>query len=62
MGSAGQTCYWELQFIVMALKANRILECLCSPLIEKQTPVGERLLSLREVSLPDDFQTFNAMP
>lgn len=58
----GQTCYWELQkFLVMALKANpNILECLYSPLVEKQTPVGERLLALREGFLSQMiFQTFN---
>jgi hypothetical protein len=60
--NGAQTCYWELQkFIVMALKANpNILECLYSPLAEKLTPVGERLLALRESFLSQMvFQTFN---
>ncbi|HWA25302.1 MAG TPA: nucleotidyltransferase domain-containing protein [Lacunisphaera sp.] len=59
---AGQTCYWELQkFLVMALKTNpNILECLYSPLIDKQTPVGEGLLALRKDFLSQlIFQTFN---
>lgn len=57
-----QTCYWELQkFLVMALKANpNILECLYSPLVEKITPLGEKLLALRESFLSQMiFQTFN---
>lgn len=57
-----QSCYWEMQkFIVMALKANpNILECLYSTLVEKITPVGERLLALRESFLSQMiFQTFN---
>lgn len=60
--NAAQTCYWELQkFIVMALKANpNILECLYSPLVEKSTPLAERLLALRESFLSQMiFQTFN---
>lgn len=57
-----QTCYWELQkFIVMALKANpNILECLYSPLVEKTTPLADRLIALRESFLSQMiFQTFN---
>jgi uncharacterized protein len=57
-----QTCYWELQkFLVMALKANpNVLECLYSPLCEKITPLGERLLAIREAFLSQMiFQTFN---
>ncbi len=57
-----QTCYWELQkFLVMALKVNpNILECLYSPLIEKTTPLADRLLALRESFLSQMiFQTFN---
>jgi len=57
-----QTCYWELQkFLVMALKANpNVLECLYSPLVDKTTEIGERLLSLREGFLSQMvFQTFN---
>lgn len=57
-----QTCCWELQkFLVMALKANpNVLECLYSPLVDKMTPLGERLLALRESFLSQMvFQTFN---
>lgn len=57
-----QSCYWELQkFLVMALKANpNVLECLYSPLVEKITPMGERLLALRDRFLSQMvFQTFN---
>jgi predicted nucleotidyltransferase len=45
----------------MALKANpNILECLYSPLVEKATPLGQRLLELRERFLSRMiFQTFN---
>ncbi|ACB74342.1 conserved hypothetical protein [Opitutus terrae PB90-1] len=60
--NGAQTCYWELQkFLVMALKANpNILECLYSPLVEKITPLGARLLTLRESFLSQMiFQTFN---
>ncbi|MEU9302702.1 nucleotidyltransferase domain-containing protein [Streptomyces sp. NPDC048269] len=40
---------WELErFCELALRANpNILECLHSPLVERLTPVGEELLSLR---------------
>lgn len=57
-----QTCYWELQkFLAMALKANpNVLECLYSPLIDKTTEVGARLISMRECFLSQMvFQTFN---
>lgn len=60
--NATQSCYWELQkFIIMALRANpNILECLYSPMIEKITPLGEELLSLRKRFLSQMvFQTFN---
>jgi predicted nucleotidyltransferase len=60
--NAAQACYWEVQkFLVMALKANpNILECLYSPLVEKMTPLAEKLLSIREVFLSQMiFQTFN---
>jgi len=60
--NATQSCYWELRkFLTMALKANpNILECLYSPVVEKLTPLGERLLSLREGFLSRMiFQTFN---
>lgn len=44
---------WELErFCELALRANpNILECLHSPLVERVTPVGEELLSLREAFL-----------
>jgi len=57
-----QTCYWELQkFLVMALKANpNILECLYSPLVDKVTPIGNKLLAIRDRFLSQMiFQTFN---
>jgi predicted nucleotidyltransferase len=60
--NASQSCYWELQkFIIMALKANpNILECLYSPLVEKNTPLGEELLAMRGSFLSQMiFQTFN---
>lgn len=60
--NATQSCYWELQkFLVMALKANpNILECLYSPLVDKVTPIGERLLAIRDRFLSQMiFQTFN---
>lgn len=60
--NATQSCYWELQkFPTMALKANpNILECLYSPIVEKVTPLGEELLSIREAFLSQMiFQTFN---
>ncbi len=60
--NATQSCYWELQkFLTMALKANpNILECLYSPMVEKVTPLGEELLTLRQQFLSQMiFQTFN---
>jgi hypothetical protein len=60
--NASQSCYWELQkFLTMALKANpNILECLYSPVVEKATPLGKELLSLRDGFLSQMiFQTFN---
>ncbi|EIP98903.1 putative nucleotidyltransferase [Opitutaceae bacterium TAV1] len=57
-----QTCYWELQkFLVMALRANpNMLECLYSPLVDKTSVIGDRLLSIRECFLSRMiFQTFN---
>ena len=60
--NAAQSCYWELQkFLTMALKANpNILECLYSPLVEKQTPLAVELLALRDRFLSQMiFQTFN---
>ena len=60
--NASQSCYWELQkFLTMALKANpNVLECLFSPLVERVTPLGSELLSIRERFLSQMiFQTFN---
>ena len=60
--NATQSCFWELQkFLTMALKANpNILECLYSPMVEKITPMGEELLSMRQGFLSQMiFQTFN---
>src|SRR5208282_3740767 len=60
--NATQSCFWELQkFLTMALKANpNILECLYSPMVEKVTPLGEELLTLRQGFLSQMiFQTFN---
>ena len=60
--NATQSCYWELQkFLTMALKANpNILECLYSPMVEKVTPLGEELLTMRDGFLSQMiFQTFN---
>ena len=60
--NATQSCFWELQkFLTMALKANpNVLECLYSPTVEKVTPLGEELLSIRNAFLSQMiFQTFN---
>jgi hypothetical protein len=60
--NAAQSCYWELQkFLAMALKANpNILECLYSPLVEKQTSLAVELLAIRDRFLSQMiFQTFN---
>lgn len=57
-----EECYWELQkFVVLALKSNpNVLECLYSPLIELQSPVAEKLLSLKESFLSQlVYQTYN---
>ncbi len=45
-----EECYWELQkFVVLALKSNpNVLECLYSPLIEKQDEIAEQLVAMRE--------------
>jgi predicted nucleotidyltransferase len=50
---ASQEIYWELEkFLRLALKSNpNILESLYSPLIEKVTPMGRRLIDLRECFL-----------
>jgi hypothetical protein len=60
--NGAQSCYWELQkFLAMALKANpNILECLYSPMVEKQTPLATELLTIRDRFLSQMiFQTFN---
>lgn len=60
--NAAQSCYWELQkFLAMALKANpNILECLYSPVVEKQTALAIELLAMRDCFLSQMiFQTFN---
>jgi len=60
--NAAQSCYWELQkFLAMSLKANpNILECLYSPMVEKQTPLATELLAIRDRFLSQMiFQTFN---
>ncbi|MGB7518454.1 MAG: nucleotidyltransferase domain-containing protein [Spirulinaceae cyanobacterium] len=59
---ATQECYWELQkFLILALKANpNVLECLYTTVIEKATPLGEKLLSQREMFLSQlVYQTYN---
>jgi uncharacterized protein len=59
---ATQEAYWELQkFIVLALKANpNVLECLYSPLVEKQTALAGELLEQRSMFLSKlVYQTFN---
>ncbi|MFD3699256.1 DNA polymerase beta superfamily protein [Streptomyces sp. NPDC058646] len=52
-GPRAEEFSWELErFCALALRANpNILECLHSPLVERITPVGEELLSLREAFL-----------
>jgi len=57
-----QEHYWELQrFLVLALKANpNVLECLYTPLVEKQTPLAEELLAMRPIFLSRlVYQTYN---
>lgn len=57
-----QEHYWELQrFLVLALKANpNVLECLYTPLVEKQTPLAEELLAMRSIFLSRlVYQTYN---
>jgi predicted nucleotidyltransferase len=59
---ATQEAYWEIQkFIVLALKANpNVLECLYSPLVEKQTALAGTLLEQRSMFLSKlVYQTFN---
>ena len=49
------------KFIILALKANpNILECLYTPLIEKTTPIAEKLLANKEIFLSQlVYQTYN---
>lgn len=57
-----QEAYWEFQkFLVLALKANpNVLECLYTPLVEKATPLAERLLAMKSVFLSRlVYQTYN---
>jgi hypothetical protein len=57
-----QEAYWEVQkFLVLALKANpNVLECLYTPLVEKATPLAERLLAMRACFLSRlVYQTYN---
>ena len=57
-----QEAYWELQkFLVLALKANpNVLECLYSPLVEKQSPLAQQLLGMREIFISQlVYQTYN---
>ncbi|RCS44635.1 nucleotidyltransferase domain-containing protein [Bremerella cremea] len=57
-----QEAYWEVQkFLVLALKANpNVLECLYSPLVEKATPLAQKLLDMRSIFLSKlVFQTYN---
>src|SRR5476651_2648665 len=57
-----QEAYWELQkFLVLALKANpNVLECLYTPLVEKATPLAEKLLAMRSIFLSRMvYQTYN---
>jgi predicted nucleotidyltransferase len=57
-----QEAYWEVQkFLVLALKANpNVLECLYTPLVEKATPLAEKLLAMRAGFLSRlVYQTYN---
>jgi predicted nucleotidyltransferase len=57
-----QEAYWEIQkFLVLALKANpNVLECLYTPLVEKATPLAQRLLALKTIFLSRMvYQTYN---
>jgi predicted nucleotidyltransferase len=57
-----QEAYWELQkFLVLALKANpNVLECLHTPVVEKATPLAERLLAMKSSFLSRMvYQTYN---
>ena len=57
-----QEAYWEIQkFLVLALKANpNVLECLFTPMIEKATPLAEKLLAMKSIFLSRMvYQTYN---
>jgi predicted nucleotidyltransferase len=57
-----QEAYWEIQkFLVLALKANpNVLECLYTPMIEKATPLAEKLLAMKSIFLSRMvYQTYN---
>ena len=57
-----QEAYWEVQkFLVLALKANpNVLECLYTPMVEKATPLAEKLLAMRGCFLSRlVYQTYN---
>ncbi len=57
-----QEAYWEIQkFLVLALKANpNVLECLYTPMVEKATPLAEKLLAMRACFLSRMvYQTYN---
>lgn len=57
-----QEAYWEYQkFLILALKANpNALECLYSPMVEKQEPAAGPLLENRHIFLSQlVYQTFS---
>jgi uncharacterized protein len=57
-----QEAYWEIQkFLVLALKANpNVLECLYTPMVEKATPLAEKLIGMRSIFLSRMvYQTYN---
>jgi predicted nucleotidyltransferase len=57
-----QEAYWEIQkFLVLALKANpNVLECLYTPMVEKATPLAEKLLAMKSIFLSHMvYQTYN---
>jgi predicted nucleotidyltransferase len=57
-----EECYWELRkFLVLALKANpNVLECLFTPIVEKNSEVGSELLTKRGIFLSKLlYQTYN---
>src|SRR6516164_3405341 len=57
-----QEAYWEIQkFLVLALKANpNVLECLYTTMVEKATPLAEKLLAIKTIFLSRMvYQTYN---